>query len=145
MLPPADDGPSLSIIGLEVTQAIQHFASALAPDNSVPLVANKRISARQGVFELGLAAGGTIDNVTGTLTVSGATLPQTIQSIAPMTAKPASAINRSNFSDTLNFIIPAEIANGTLNLTVEATVGGNFMHRYKHRSRLQQRNNWISS
>ncbi|WP_289355607.1 hypothetical protein [Paenibacillus sp. S-12] len=124
VLPPAGDGPSLSVIGLEVTQAIQHFASALGPDNSVPLVANK-VTLVRAYLDSGLAAGGTIDNVTGTLTISGATY-RTIQSIVPMTAKPASAINRANFSDTLNFIIPAEIANGTLNLTVQATVGGNF-------------------
>src|SRR6267142_1976983 len=39
LLPGAGAGPDPSIIGIEVTQSIQHFRSSLGADNSVPLVA----------------------------------------------------------------------------------------------------------
>ncbi len=121
VLPGAGAGPDLSIVGLEVTQAIQHFRSALGTDNTVPLVAGK-VTLVRAYLDSGLdpaAGNATVPNVTGTITVNGTV----IVPIAPMTAQPIASVNPANFTDTLNFLIPADLAKGTLTITAQATVG----------------------
>lgn len=121
VLPAPGAGPDLSIVGIEVTQAIQHFRSSLGADNTVPLVANKATLVRV-YLDSGLdpAAGmATVPNVTGTITMNGTVLSQ----IAPMTAKPITSVDPTVFTDTLNFLIPANLVRGTLTITAQATVG----------------------
>jgi hypothetical protein len=121
---PATPQPDLSIAGIEVTQAIQHFHSPLGQDNSVPLVANKLTLVR-AYLDSGVDPSinnGDVPGVTGTLTVTG-DASFTVNPMAPMTAQPIAAVDPTKFTDTLNFLIPAAQASGTLNLTVEATVG----------------------
>ncbi len=123
VLPGAVAGPDLSIVGLEVTQAIQHFGSALGADNTVPLVAGK-VTLVRAYLDSGLdpaAGNATVPNVTGTITVNGTV----IGPIAPMTAQPIASVNPATFTDTLNFLIPANLAQGTLTITAQATVGAN--------------------
>ncbi len=70
---PATPQPDLSIVGIEVTQAIQHFHSTLGPDNSVPLVAQK-VTLVRTYIDSGVDPSinnGQVPNVTGTLTVTG--------------------------------------------------------------------------
>ena len=130
VLPGAGAGPDLSIVGLEVTQAIQHFGSALGADNTVPLVTGKATLVR-AYLDSGLdpaAGSATVANVTGTITVNGAV----IGPIAPMTAQPISSVNPANLTDTLNFLIPANLAKGTLTITAQATVGANVSNPQTH-------------
>jgi hypothetical protein len=123
---PATPQPDLSIVGIEVTQAIQHFHSTLGEDNTVPLVAQKLTLVR-AYIDSGVDPSinnGQVPGVTGTLTVSG-DANFTVAAIAPFTAQPIAAVNPTKFTDTLNFLIPADKATGTLNLVAQATVGGN--------------------
>jgi hypothetical protein len=123
VLPGPSAGPDLLIVGIEVTQAIQHFRSPLGVNNSLPLVANKLTLVRV-YLDSGLdpaLGGGTVANVTGTLLVTGSA-NLSLAPIASMTARPIATVNPVNFTDTLNFLIPAENANGTLDLTVQASV-----------------------
>lgn len=121
---PANPAPDLSIVGVEVTQAIQHFQSALGADNSVPLI-DSRDTLVRCYLDSGIDPsinGGKVDNVTGALSVSG-DASFTVAPLAPMTAQPSGNVNRATLTDTLNFVIPKEKAHGTLTLTAEATVG----------------------
>ena len=123
---PATPQPDLSIVGIEVTQAIQHFHSTLGADNSVPLVARKLTLVR-AYIDSGVDPSinnGQVPNVSGTLTVTG-DQNMTIGPIAPFTAQPIASVDPTKFTDTLNFLIPADQAAGTLNLVVEATVDAN--------------------
>lgn len=126
LLPAPGTTAALAITGVEVTQAIQYFQGALGPDNSLPLVADKDTLVRV-YLDSGLDAsapgGGTVPAVTGTLRVSGSSTA-TIMPIVPMTAKPSASVNPAVFTDTLNFVIPAAQAQGSLELTVQATGGG---------------------
>jgi hypothetical protein len=121
---PATPQPDLSIVGVEVTQAIQHFHSTLGHDNTVPLVADKltlvRVYLDSGV-DLSINTG-QVPGVSGTLIVSGDE-HFTLGPIAPMTAKPFSKVDPTVFTDTLNFLIPAEKAKGKLTLVLQASVG----------------------
>jgi hypothetical protein len=121
---PATPQPDLSIVGVEVTQAIQHFHSTLGEDNTVPLVANKATLVRV-YLDSGVDASvnlGQVPGVSGTVTASG-DASFTIAPIASMTAQPFASVDATVFTDTLNFLIPAEKAVGTLQLVAEATVG----------------------
>jgi hypothetical protein len=123
---PATPQPDLSIVGIEVTQAIQHFHSTLGEDNTVPLVAQKLTLVRTYI-DSGVDPSinnGQVPGVTGTLTVSG-DANFTLAPIAPFTAQPIAAVNPTKFTDTLNFLIPADKAMGTLNLVAQATVDSN--------------------
>jgi hypothetical protein len=122
VLPAAGAGPDLSIVGVEVTQAIQHFRSSLGTDNTVPLVAGK-VTLVRVYLDSGLdpaAGNATVPNVTGTINVNGTI----IAPIATMTAQPIASVNPANFTDTLNFLIPANLAQGMLTITAQATVAG---------------------
>jgi hypothetical protein len=123
---PATPQPDLSIVGIEVTQAVQHFHSTLGQDNSVPLVA-KKLTLVRTYIDSGVdpaVNGGKVPNVTGTLTVTG-DANFTVNPIAPITAQPIASVDPTKFTDTLNFLIPADQVTGTLSLTVEASVNGN--------------------
>lgn len=123
---PANPQADLSIVGLEVTQAVQHFHSTLGEDNTVPLVARKATLVR-AYIDSGVdpsVNNGQVPGVTGALQVTGdATF--SINSMAPFTAQPIAKVDPTKFTDTLNFLIPADQAVGSLNLVVQATVGGN--------------------
>ena len=122
---PAQPTPSLSIVGLEVTQAIQHFHSTLGQDNTVPLVAQK-VTLVRTYLDSGVDPkinNGQVPNVTGTLTASG-DANFVVNPIASMTAQPIASVDPTKFTDTLNFILTPDQAKGHLRLTVEATVGG---------------------
>ena len=104
---PADPTPDLSIVGVEVTQAIQHFQSALGADNTVPLVDSKLTLVRC-YLDSGVDPsinGGKVANVTGTLNATG-DAAFAVAPIASMTAQPAGSVNRATFTDSLNFLIP---------------------------------------
>ena len=122
---PATPQPDLSIAGIEVTQAIQHFHSVLGEDNTVPLVAHKATLVR-AYLDSGVDPSinnGQVPGVTGTLTVSGDT-NAVINSTAAVTAGPIAAVDATKFTDTLNFLIPADQAVGTLDLVVQASLAG---------------------
>ncbi|MFF4361633.1 hypothetical protein [Streptomyces sp. NPDC001604] len=123
VLPP-DATPDLEITGLEVTQAIQHFHSALGTDNSLPLVAGKATLVRV-YLDSGIdpsEGGGTVAGVTGTLTVNGGSF--STGPTAPITARPIAQVDREQLAHTLNFLIPADKATGKATLVVQATVAG---------------------
>jgi len=123
---PATADPDLSIDRIEITQAIQFSNSTVGPDNSVPLVANKRTLVR-AYMDSGVEAainGGAVAGVMGSLTATGSA-SFVLAPVAPFTAKPIAAVNANVITDTLNFIISPGQANGTLRLTVQATVGSN--------------------
>jgi len=123
---PATADPDLSVDRIEITQAIQFSNSTNGGDNSLPLVANKRTLIR-AYIDSGVEAainGGAVAGVTGTLTATGSGT-FTLAPVAPFTAKPIDQVNAGVITDTLNFIIPPEMANGTLRITVQATVGTN--------------------
>jgi hypothetical protein len=123
---PATADPDLSIDRIEITQAIQFSNSTNGADNSLPLVANKRTLVRV-YLDSGVEAainGGAVAGVTGTLTATGSA-SFTLAPVAPFTAKPLPSVDPNVITDTLNFIIPPEQANGTLRITVQATVGAN--------------------
>jgi hypothetical protein len=123
VLPP-DATPDLEVTGVEVTQAIQHFGSALGPDNSLPLIAGKTTLVRV-YLDSGIdpsEGGGTVPGVTGTLTLNNGAFSTGPK--APIIAKPIAQVDRNQITDTLNFIIPAAQATGKATMLVQATVGG---------------------
>jgi hypothetical protein len=129
--------PALSIDGLEVTQAIQHYHAALhltdtndrGPDNSLRLVTNKtawvRAYLRSG--QLPTFEGGNVPGVDGTLTVERRVggVWSVVATIAsqngPIGARAAPAYDdeRGNIARTLNFVVPAAEMTGQLRLTVD--------------------------
>ena len=131
------------IRGVEVTQAVQYYASAShltdpadrQPDNSVTLIANKpawvRVYVRSGWFS------GDIAGVTGTLTVRRRELGflwQNVGTLSPqapgaVTARvsPPYATERGTLGYTLNFIIPAWMMCGNLRLDVRITTPGGWV------------------
>ena len=123
---PATPQPDLSIAGVEVTQAIQHFHSTLGEDNTVLLVESKltlvRVYLDSGVDPS--VNNGQVPGVSGTLTVSG-DASFTLPPLASMTAKPLANVDPKVFTDTLNFLIPADRAKGNLTLVAQATAGTN--------------------
>jgi hypothetical protein len=124
--------PQVKILGIEITQAIQHFdLFAEAWNNSVPLVARKETVARAyidsgltGGFDYG--SGPDLLPVTGTLRVWNETGP--ITALSPVTpdatkifsARPEATIERENGFHTLNFRIPWHQVIGTVTLEMEA-------------------------
>ena len=129
--------PKLTVQGLEITQAIQHYRAAehltdpadRGANNSLRLVTNKtawvRTYLRSGqspAFDNGQLA-----NVTGTLTIERrvknvwhviATLPP---QNGPLTAEGnfiSLDAERGNIDNTLNFVVPAAMMTGLLRFTV---------------------------
>lgn len=130
--------PDLTVHGVEVTQAIQHYRSAehltdpadRGPDNSLRLVTGKtawvRAYLRSGQdpsFD-----GGDLAGVDGTLTVERrvggvwSTVAAIPSQNGPVTARDAFVTydaERGNIGNTLNFVVPATLMTGLLRLTVD--------------------------
>jgi hypothetical protein len=122
---PAGTTPDLAIIGVELTQAVQRFASTTGPDNSAPLVAHKATLVRvylDSGTDPSSPGGGTIADVTGVLTVSGSS--NATQTATGFTARPASQVDRAQLDHTLNFLLPPNLCTGALTLTAQASVVG---------------------
>jgi len=117
-------GVDLTIIGLEVTQAIQHFnpGDPQAPDNNrIPLVEDKPTIVRMYV-DIGEGATEAPWGVTGVLTVtySGGTVVCTPMEPHTMIRPPlASELDRAKPKHTLNFLLPREVLTGTITLKAE--------------------------
>lgn len=122
---PPDATPDLQITGVEVTQAIQAFHSSVAPDNAVPLVAGRTALVRV-YLDSGVSpeeGGGLVDGVTGTLDLNDGAY--TAAPLAPVTARPAAAVQRTELGHTLNFRIPADrLVPGKARILVQAQVAG---------------------
>lgn len=124
--------PKLVIEGMEVTQGIQVFWRPGVAWNSLPSIGGKDTIVRVyvSVDMLGFM-NDQLPNVTGTLTVGGTKLTP-INGITPttaagnpfITARRRDQIDRTQTNHTLNFRIPAALANGsrTLNARVVAPV-----------------------
>jgi hypothetical protein len=130
----------LTIDGVEVTQAIQHYRAAAhltdaadrGADNSLQLVANKsawiRTSLRSGqdpAFDMGQ-----LPNVSGTLRVERrvAGVWSVVSNLAPVngpvTAQDSFAsydAERRDIDATLNFVVPAGVMTGLLRFTISVT------------------------
>ena len=122
--------PRLTITGLEVTQGIQRYNPAGAPNNNtLTTVANKDTIVRVYVD---CDRGGFFRDeaeVTGTLYCNGRTLTPINGQIANVdgthsggdpfiTARPAAQINRADTNHTLNFRLPAALCTGRQSIQV---------------------------
>ncbi len=130
--------PKLSVDGMEITQAIQHYRAAQhltdpadrGPDNSLRLVTGKsawvRVYLRSG--QIPGFDGGLLGDVSGTLTVERRTggiwsqvavlSPQN----GPVDARDAFVsydAERGNIDTTLNFVVPAAMMTGLLRFTAD--------------------------
>jgi hypothetical protein len=135
---PVEAPYNLSVNGIEVSQAIQHYRSnehlnlpaQQGPDNSLQLVTNKtavvRVYLRSG-GDPGFA-GGNLADVTGTLRVErrnmGLWVPiGTLTPInGPVTARESYTNHdqeRSNPNNSLNFVVPAAWMNGLLRFVAD--------------------------
>ena len=130
----------LTVHGLEITQAIQHYraqehltdAADRGPDNSLRLVADKTAWVR-AYLRSGLDpsfSGGPISGVDGTLTVERrtagvwgvvATLPSQNGPVDALESFPSYDAERGDIDSTLNFVVPAAVMTGLLRLTVRVT------------------------
>ena len=128
----------LSVQGIEVTQATQHYRASehltdsadRGPDNSIKLIAGKPAMVR--VYITSFAG---ISGVTGTLEVQrrhAGFLWQTITTLNPSTPSVSNvpshslvdyATVRDSLNQTLNFIIPADEMIGTLRLIARVEAG----------------------
>jgi hypothetical protein len=128
--------PRLSIVGIEVVQALQRFNFADASkQNTVRLVAGKRTVARVYV-DSGITNG--YDNGSGANLQPGVTgyvdvLPPGGSSWAPATllnpgsainAPPAPSIDRNIFNHSLNFELPLDPTEGLFRISARAWVQG---------------------
>jgi hypothetical protein len=113
----------MSIVGIEVTQAIQHFrshehldATNVRPDNSIQLIARKDTGLRLYVDYDADAGLPPVDWLSGRITVnSGSTVLDLtpMQSIRP---RDTTQINRGKASHTLNFVIPEAWCRGDVEI-----------------------------
>jgi hypothetical protein len=113
--------PVLSIMGIEVVQAIQR------PDNSVRLVANKRTIVRVYV-DSGITSGfnngsgpNQQANVTGSVYIPGG-YGLLLNPKEAITALPATQIQRDNMDHSLNFEVPWNYLSGSINIQVRVWV-----------------------
>ena len=136
--------PELTVVGLEVTQAIQHFNITGDPsaNNTVRLAQGKHTmvrvyvdSGRRDGFDEGVGAN-VQPNVTGQLTVTdldtGAV--ETLGTINPTgntQARPAAAINRDDLDHSLNFQLPLVLVNGRKRLSVSIESESPYGDRYE--------------
>ena len=128
--------PDLSVDGMEVTQAIQHYradqhltdTADRGPDNSLQLVTDKtawvRVYLRSGqdpTFD-----GGRLDGIDGTLTVERriggvwGTVAVLASQNGPVDAQDSFlnyTAERGNIDSSLNFVVPAAIMTGLLRFT----------------------------
>jgi len=113
--------PALKITGIEVTQGIQRFREPGVADNSLRLAAMKDTIVRVYVSAEKLngfkpSIYGEEVEISGELQVDGILL----QPVKTARARPDSAIERWNTEHTLNFKIPAAMAQGTKQIRVRA-------------------------
>jgi hypothetical protein len=118
--------PRLMIDGIEVTQGIQTFWRTGVAANSLATIATKDTIVRVYVSsDRGGFNGDLTPDVTGALEVVGllpvltpinGTSPSQTRGNPFITARPRGAITRGNTDHTLNFRIPASLANGTQTL-----------------------------
>ena len=119
----------LTVLGIEATQAIQFFnlngqGSGLAPDNSLPMVANKPMILRVYVAVAPPFTPLVVGKFTGQVTYSVNGVTQTARPLVEfVNVKVAADIQRRRLSDSLNFRIPAAHCNGTVtfNVTLEVS------------------------
>ena len=129
--------PALTVDGLEVTQAIQHYRAALhltdpadrGPDNSLRLVTDKTAWVR-AYLRSGQSPsfdGGQLAGVNGTMTVERrvggvwSTIAAIPSQNGPITAQDSFVsydAERGNIANTLNFVVPAGLMTGLLRFTV---------------------------
>lgn len=122
--------PQLSILGIEVTQAIQRFnRNNPGQNNSVRLVSEKRTMVRvyvdSGVtdgFDFGQGAN-ILPDVTGhlTLTYPGGNTVTVNNMINPgkINAQPPGSVNRGNLEHSVNFELPLNNLDGTIQIDAE--------------------------
>lgn len=116
--------PNVKIEGIEVTQGIQTFWRTGVTDNMVSTVAGKDTIVRVYVSaDVGAFNSGQVPNIWGTLSV-GSTNLSPIGASPFFTARKRSDINRETINHTLNFRIPAGMANGTKGLFAYLIVPG---------------------
>jgi hypothetical protein len=122
--PPRTD---LLIKGAELNQAVQFFRSStyldpanVMPDNAIWLVARKNTGVRVYVDYEPDGTLPPISNLTGTLVLQNSSTTVTLQSINPgqaITPRRDSEINMVVADQTLNFMIPASLCTGTVQMT----------------------------
>src|SRR5437867_1631936 len=111
---------NLRISGIERTQATQYFlfngqGSGYAPNNTVPLVAQKALMLRVYVNQSAVPSFPIPASLTGTVTYGGK--PPVSPLNGPIVGRPANTIDRGNANHTLNFRIPAADCTGTVTFT----------------------------
>ena len=101
----------VQIFGVEATQAIQYFrltgqASFFAPDNSVPLIAQKPLILRVYARLRNIPGASLVSQITGTVIINddGPTLTPIN---GPIPISSSTFINRNQANSTLNFLVPA--------------------------------------
>ncbi len=117
----------LLITDAEVTQAIQHFRSALHldtpnvfPDNSIRLVAAKPAGVRLWVDYDRNSGLPLIPSITGSLTVTDASgITTVIPPLNTVVPRRENAILRGEADHTLNFVIPEGLCTGTISITAK--------------------------
>jgi hypothetical protein len=116
--------PTLRVVGVERTQAIQFFlsngqGSGGGTDNSVPLVGEKPMVLRVYVDRVAPAGQPGPTTVAGTLTGLG---PAALLPInGPIPARSATLINRGNVNETLNFWVSPTLCSGTKSFNITVT------------------------
>jgi hypothetical protein len=128
LVDPTPPGPGaarsdLQILGVEITQAIQHFRSHrhlhvpnLFPDNSIRMVANKPTAARVYVDYDSSSGLPPIATLTAEMDVSSPGGNATLVPVEPIIPRRDARIDRGNGSHTLNFIIPEDLCQGVVSL-----------------------------
>jgi hypothetical protein len=125
-LAPVPPRPDLIISGLETNQSVQFFhaetlLTSAPPDNAIPLYAGKNTGLRvypdwDAALGLPLAA------LTGSATVTGGGGSTVLSPLNPggtITPRSADTINMAQIEHTLNFMIPAALCNGSLDVSVQ--------------------------
>ena len=122
-IPPSN----LAIAGVEQTQTIQFFlfngqGSGFAPNNTVPLVANKPMLLRTYIDGTTLPQRPIPTSVTGKVSTVRVDFPSTYPDLipfnGPIPATPSSTIDRGNLNHTLNFVVPASYCTGRVSFTI---------------------------
>lgn len=122
----------LVITDAEITQAVQHFRSALHldsanvfPDNSIRLCEDKATGIRLWVDYDRNSGLTPINTLSGTLMVTGPAGSATLLPLNSIVAKYESQVSRANASETLNFIIPEGLCRGMVTISARVFAQGN--------------------
>jgi hypothetical protein len=128
---PGQPRGDLIIVDAEFTQAVQHFRSYqhldsanVFPDNSIRLVAEKPTAVRLYVDYDATSGLPIIEKLWGSLEVVSGSATQTLFALQSITPRRDNQIDRGLRWHTLNFIIPANICQGTI--TIRAKVFSEF-------------------